>query len=79
MVGQPSFKPDLSNASPEARVIDLVYNPVDTEFLKGARQQGLKTIDGLGMLLYQAEPGFTNWFNVTPSVDEKLRAIFLND
>ena len=79
MIGQPSFKPDLSNASPEARVIDLVYNPVDTEFLKVARQQGLKTIDGLGMLLYQAKPGFTNWFNVTPSVDEKLRALFLND
>ncbi len=79
MLGQPTFEPDLSNVSSDARVIDLVYNPIETDFLKIAKKCGLKTIDGIGMLFFQAEPGFKNWFNAAPVVDEKLRALFLNE
>lgn len=77
MTGQPNFEPLLTNLGSNALVTDLVYNPVETSFLMSARQAGYKTVDGLGMLLYQAEIGFTNWFNFKPDIDDNLKIFML--
>jgi shikimate dehydrogenase len=53
--------------------------PLETEFLAQARAQGLRTVDGLGMLLHQAVPGFEKWFGVRPQVTDKLRALLVAD
>ena len=53
--------------------------PVETPLLAAARARGLRTADGLGMLLHQAVPGFERWFGVTPQVDEALRSLVLSD
>ena len=58
---------------------DIVYVPVETPLLAAARARGLRTADGLGMLLHQAVPGFERWFGVTPQVDEALRSLVLSD
>lgn len=55
-------------------VTDIVYVPLETPLLAEARALGLRTVDGLGMLLHQAVPGFAAWFGVTPSVTPALRA-----
>ncbi len=62
-----------------AVVTDLVYVPLMTPFLQSARSQGLTVVDGLGMLLHQAAPGFERWFGVRPNVDEELRALVVAD
>ncbi|MCV6596680.1 MAG: shikimate dehydrogenase [Mangrovicoccus sp.] len=77
MQGQPPFDLDLSGIVPGAVATDLVYTPLDTPFLQAARAQGAQTVDGLGMLLYQAVPGFERWFGQRPEVDEALRAAVL--
>lgn len=64
---------DLSLLPDTALVNDIVYIPLETELLAKARQRGLKTADGLGMLLHQAVPGFAAWFGVTPEVTQDLR------
>jgi shikimate dehydrogenase len=58
----------------DAVVADLVYNPLETELLAAARARGLAAVDGLGMLLHQAVPGFERWFGVRPEVTPELRA-----
>lgn len=58
---------------------DLVYVPLVTPFLAEARSAGLTIVDGLGMLLHQAVPGFERWFGVRPTVDEELRALIAAD
>ncbi len=55
-------------------VTDIVYTPLETPLLKDARALGLKTVDGLGMLLHQAVPGFEAWFGVRPEVTPALRS-----
>ena len=55
-------------------VTDIVYVPLETPLLADARAHGLTTVDGLGMLLHQAVPGFEAWFGVRPSVTPALRA-----
>ena len=55
-------------------VTDIVYTPLETPLLAAARAQGLRTVDGLGMLLHQAVPGFAAWFGVEPEVTPQLRA-----
>ena len=60
-------------AKRSAVATDLVYVPLVTPFLQGAREDGLEIVDGLGMLLHQAVPGFERWFGVRPSVDAELR------
>jgi shikimate dehydrogenase len=70
---------DFDKADPAAIVTDIVYVPLETPFLKSAREAGLKTVDGLGMLLHQAVPGFEHWFGVRPEVTPKLRAHILAD
>ena len=52
---------------------DIVYTPLETDLLRRAREKGCQTVDGLGMLLHQAVPGFEAWFGVRPEVDEGLR------
>lgn len=70
---------DVSLLPNNAIVNDIVYTPLDTPLLKDARAAGLKCVDGLGMLLHQAVPGFEHWFGVRPSVDDKLRTIIIDD
>jgi shikimate dehydrogenase len=70
---------DLAGFHPACVVSDIVYVPLETTFLRAARHQGLATVDGLGMLLHQAVPGFERWFGVRPDVTEDLRAILVAD
>ncbi len=60
-------------------VCDIVYVPLETAFLAAARKAGLTTVDGLGMLLHQAVPGFERWFGVRPEVTDELRAVIVAD
>ena len=60
-------------------VTDLVYVPLETPLLAAARGRGLRAVDGLGMLLHQAVPGFARWFGVTPVVTPTLRAHVVAD
>jgi shikimate dehydrogenase len=75
MTGQPSLEVDLSSIQGSAVVADLVYAPLETELLAAARNRGLRTADGLGMLLHQAVRGFALWFGVRPEVTQELRAL----
>ncbi|XUY26699.1 shikimate dehydrogenase [Agrobacterium sp. rho-8.1] len=70
---------DFSAIFSNAVVTDVVYIPLKTPILKAAQDQGFTTVDGLGMLLYQAKPGFEKWFGETPDVNEELRAIIIAD
>jgi shikimate dehydrogenase len=60
-------------------VADLVYVPLETPLLAAARARGLRALDGLGMLLHQATPGFEKWFGVAPEVTEELRSLVVAD
>jgi shikimate dehydrogenase len=60
-------------------VADIVYVPLETPLLAAARRRGLRTVDGLGMLLHQAVPGFERWFGVRPEVTDELRALIVRD
>lgn len=62
---------------PEAVVNDIVYVPLETPLLAAARRRGNRVVDGLGMLLHQARPGFAAWFGVEPEVTPALRAAIL--
>lgn len=73
MVGQPELEIDLSSLPKTAIVNDIVYKPLETALLRQARELGLRAVDGLGMLLHQAVPGFEQWFGVKPQVDAGLR------
>ena len=66
---------DLSRLPRDALVTDLVYVPLRTPLLQEAEALGLKTVDGLGMLLHQAVPGFAAWFGIAPEVTPSLRAL----
>ena len=70
---------DPSGLKPACVVTDLVYTPLETPLLAAARARGLTTVDGLGMLLHQAVPGFERWYGIRPVVDDALRAIVLDD
>lgn len=74
-LGLPGFGPvdfDLALLDKKAIVYDLVYGPEKTDFLKKAESLGLKTVDGLGMLVFQAIPAFETWFGKRPVFDENL-------
>ena len=73
MKGQPPLELNLEAASQTAIVADIVYSPLATPLLVAARARGLKAVDGLGMLLHQAVPGFEKWFGRRPEVDDELR------
>jgi shikimate dehydrogenase len=70
---------DVAGLSAECVVADVVYVPAVTALLAAARARGLRTVDGVGMLLHQAVPGFERWFGVRPQVGEELRAIVIAD
>ena len=79
MTGQPALDLDLASAADHCVVSDIVYAPLETPLLLAARQRDLKTVDGLGMLLHQAVPGFEKWFGVRPDVTNALRDRVLAD
>jgi shikimate dehydrogenase len=79
MQGEPPLEIDLAPLPPEAVVQDMVYVPLETPLLAAARARGLRVVDGLGMLLHQARPGFEAWFGVAPQVDAELRNFMLAD
>jgi shikimate dehydrogenase len=75
MHGQPALELDVGLLPSHAVVADLVYVPLETPLLSAARVRGLKTADGLGMLLHQAVRGFELWFGQRPEVTPELRAL----
>jgi shikimate dehydrogenase len=77
MKGNPSPELDLGALPGDAVVTDLVYVPLETPLLAAAKARGLRTANGLGMLLHQAVPGFERWFGKRPSVSPALRAAIL--
>jgi shikimate dehydrogenase len=77
MTGQPPLAIDLAALPTKALVTDIVYNPLETRLLAAARARGHPVVDGLGMLLHQARPGFRAWFGADPEVSDALRATVL--
>ena len=77
MAGHPPLEIDLAAAPGDAVVTDIVYAPLETPLLAQARATGRTAVDGLGMLLHQARPGFSAWFGVEPAVDDAVRAFVL--
>lgn len=77
MAGQAPLDLGFDAADPDALVTDIVYQPLVTPFLARAAEAGLATVDGLGMLLHQAVPGFEAWFGRRPEVDDALRRAVL--
>lgn len=77
MEGKPELRIPLDGIQKEAVVTDLVYAPLETRLLQYARSIGCRTVDGLGMLLHQAAPGFERWFGMKPEVDEALRQVVI--
>jgi shikimate dehydrogenase len=75
MHGQGALEIDVGRLPPQAVVADLVYVPLETPLLAAAKARGLKTADGLGMLLHQAVRGFELWFYQRPRVTSELRAL----
>jgi shikimate dehydrogenase len=78
MTGKPDLLLPLGSLSPQAVVTDLVYTPLKTQFLIEAEERGATVVDGLGMLLHQAAPGFERWFGQRPEVDDLTRAAVLS-
>jgi shikimate dehydrogenase len=75
MEGQPKLEINVSDLPPSAVVTDIVYVPLETPLLAAAKERGMRTADGLGMLLHQAVRGFSLWFGVKPEVTAELRAL----
>ena len=73
MTGKERLNIDLAALPTDAVVTDLVYSPLETALLAASRARGNRTVDGLGMLLHQAVPGFKRWFGVRPEVTPELR------
>jgi len=79
MAGQPPLEMDIGGLPLSAIVCDIIYVPLETQLLAGARRRGMLVVDGLGMLLHQARPGFAAWFGVEPQVTPTLRAFVFAD
>lgn len=79
MKGQPALDLDVVGLAEGTVVADIVYVPLITPLLAAARARGLPIVDGLGMLLHQAVPGFARWFGVRPEVTSALRALIVAD
>jgi shikimate dehydrogenase len=78
-LGQPPLEIDLAPLKDTAVVYDINYVPLETDLIKAAAARGLRTVDGLGMLLHQAVPAFAKWFGVVPNVTAELRALLEAD
>ena len=79
MKGQGDPGVDFASVHPDTVVSDIVYVPLETSFLAAARRHSLVTVDGLGMLLHQAVPGFEKWFGVRPTVTDDLYDLVRSD
>jgi shikimate dehydrogenase len=79
MAGQPPLDLDLDRLPRHAVVNDIVYVPIETPLLAAARARGNRVVDGLGMLLHQARPGFAAWFEREPAVSAALRDFVFAD
>jgi shikimate dehydrogenase len=79
MAGHDALEIDLDRAAKGLTVADIVYVPLETPLLAAARARRIRCVDGLGMLLYQAVPGFRTWFGVDPTVDGALRRFVAAD
>lgn len=79
MRGSGPLDMDVGALAPGCVVADIVYVPLVTPLLAAASARGLPTVDGLGMLLHQAVPGFEKWFGVRPVVTDELRALVTRD
>lgn len=77
MTGKPEFRIPLDALNTRALVTDLVYTPLKTQLLIEAEAMGCTAVDGLGMLLHQAAPGFERWFGQRPEVDDATRKAVL--
>jgi len=77
--GSDELPADPERLPRHAIVTDIVYVPLETPLLAAARRHGLKTVDGLGMLLHQAAPGFERWFGRRPEVTQELRDLIVAD
>lgn len=77
MVGRAELRVPLDGLKPGTVVTDLVYTPLQTRLLRVAEEQGCTCVDGLGMLIHQAVPGFERWFGQRPEVDESTREAIL--
>lgn len=77
MTGKSALTISLDKLNPETLVTDIVYSPLETELLRAARSKGCRVVDGLGMLIHQAVPGFQRWFGQKPVVDQAIRDILL--
>ncbi len=73
MVGKPELRVPLDGLRPGTLVTDIVYTPLETRLLRIGRELGCTCVDGLGMLLHQAVPGFERWFGKRPVVDQATR------
>ncbi|MFA5949201.1 MAG: shikimate dehydrogenase [Hyphomicrobium sp.] len=72
LAGNGSLDIDFTGFHPDCVVSDIVYVPLETQLLRAARSHGLTAVDGLGMLLHQAVPGFEKWFGIRPVVTQEL-------
>ena len=79
MSGSPALDLSLDALPTDAVVSDIVYAPLETDLLAAARKKGCRAVDGLGMLLHQAVPGFERWFGVRPQVSDELRDLVVAD
>jgi shikimate dehydrogenase len=77
MTGKSELRVPMDGLRKETVVTDLVYTPLTTSFLRTANEIGCVTVDGLGMLLHQAVPGFERWFGRRPVVDDETRRVVL--
>jgi shikimate dehydrogenase len=73
MTGRGELDIALDKLPVEAVVCDIVYTPTETQLLVAAKARGNAVVDGLGMLLHQASPGFQAWFGTKPDVNIELR------
>ncbi len=78
MTGKDMFRVSLDALGADATCCDIVYTPLRTKFLEAAAARGCATVDGLGMLLHQAVPGFERWFGTRPDVTGAVRDAVLN-
>ena len=78
MDGRAELPISLQGLKKNTLVTDIVYTPLNTTLLENAAKRGCRTVDGLGMLIHQAIPGFERWFGVKPDVSEKLRELLIS-
>ncbi|MEM6711559.1 MAG: shikimate dehydrogenase [Pseudomonadota bacterium] len=79
MSGQPALNVPVASLADGATIADIVYAPLETDLLKQGREREHPVVEGLGMLLHQAVPGFHHWFGVKPTVTSDLRQIVVDD